>query len=221
MWINCCGIISHMQKILDSQIENNQFWIEDEDYYAYEQKAWKESLNLPTTNELHKVYPNAQLTINKLIKDFKKELRGLDSVKSEVKTIVQKKVSDYRHYNILLDLYTTLAVEPRYSTVVKRLSELEKIQSNFKYSNVVGSSQTQIKPADVKHVPITKYLEFNSSGKARCLWHEEKTPSMQYYPQTNTLKCFGCGKFADIIDVVQEVHKVDFRSALTILKNES
>jgi hypothetical protein len=210
-----------MQKILDSQINDTQFWIDEEDYYAHEQKAWKASLNLPTVNELHKVYPSAQLTVNKLIKDLTKEVRRLDSIKNDVKTIVQKKVSDYRHYNVLLDLYTTLAVEPHYSTTVKRLEELEKIQSNFKYSKAVGSSHTQIKPADVKHVSITKYIEFNSSGKARCLWHEERTPSMQYYPQTNTLKCFGCGKFADIIDVVQEVHKVDFRTALTILKNES
>ena len=45
-----------------------------------------------------------------------------------------------------------------------------------------------------------------SSGRANlicCPFHEDKTPSLQLYPKTNTWHCFGCGKGTDTIDFIQ------------------
>ena len=40
-------------------------------------------------------------------------------------------------------------------------------------------------------------------GMCRCLFHDEKTPSMKLYP--NNYYCFGCGAHGDVIDLVQAI----------------
>lgn len=60
-------------------------------------------------------------------------------------------------------------------------------------------------------------IEFNCSGKAPCLFHEEKTPSFHNFGTHGY--CFGCGKIADIIDL--EVHFTGlppFEAALSLAK---
>lgn len=51
-----------------------------------------------------------------------------------------------------------------------------------------------------KATPLTNYITF-THRKACCPWHSEKTPSLHYYPKTNTAFCFGaCGRAYDAID---------------------
>ncbi len=76
---------------------------------------------------------------------------------------------------------------------------------------------TQLERA--KQFPCTDVLEFRGL-KALCPHHNEKTPSLQYYPKTNTAFCFGCRKSFDSIDLYRAVHKVDFKTALTALAPE-
>lgn len=73
---------------------------------------------------------------------------------------------------------------------------------------------------ELKRVPITDYIEFNPAGFAHCKWHNEKTPSMKYYEDTNTVYCFGCGESADVIKVVRHLNNCSFLEALKILKGE-
>ncbi len=37
--------------------------------------------------------------------------------------------------------------------------------------------------------------------KARCCFHNEKTPSLSYDPKTHRFHCFSCGATVDIVDV--------------------
>ena len=54
--------------------------------------------------------------------------------------------------------------------------------------------------------------------KACCPWHNETTPSLHYYPKTNSAYCFGaCGKTYDSIDAYQLVHGVGFLDAVKAL----
>ena len=48
----------------------------------------------------------------------------------------------------------------------------------------------------------------------RCPFHEDKTPSMQIYPNTNTYNCFGCGKTGDVIQFIQDYEKTDKHRAI-------
>lgn len=78
-------------------------------------------------------------------------------------------------------------------------------------------------------VPIIQYVKNiysdilpivrESNGKAfcRCIWHEDDTPSLVFFADTNKYKCFGCGEHGDIIDLVKYVEKVDWKEAVQII----
>jgi len=70
-----------------------------------------------------------------------------------------------------------------------------------------------------KEVPISDLIDFTHK-KACCLWHSEKTPSMAYYPDTNSVYCFGCGRSGDSIDVVREQKSMSFTDAVNYLNGQ-
>lgn len=70
-----------------------------------------------------------------------------------------------------------------------------------------------------KHFPIDRLVNLNRSHKALCLWHEEKTPSMHYYADTNTVHCFGCGMSGDSIDVEMKLSARPFAETVRRLKS--
>ncbi len=67
---------------------------------------------------------------------------------------------------------------------------------------------------------ISSYIKVESAGanfKARCPFHNEKTPSFFISPSRNNYYCFGCGQKGDIFTFVQEYEKMDFLGALKVL----
>lgn len=63
--------------------------------------------------------------------------------------------------------------------------------------------------------PMTRLIDF-SYGKALCPFHNEKTPSLHYYPEDNHAYCFGaCGRGYDAIDLYRNAHPhLSFRDAV-------
>jgi DNA primase len=72
--------------------------------------------------------------------------------------------------------------------------------------------------AALKQVPIDKFLQFNYQGFASCIFHNEKTPSLKYYPDTNSVYCFSCQAYGDVITIVRALNKCTFEEAISILK---
>jgi len=67
---------------------------------------------------------------------------------------------------------------------------------------------------------ISGYVKLERAGanfKARCPFHNEKTPSFFVSPSRNTYYCFGCSKKGDVFTFVQEFDGLDFRGALKLL----
>lgn len=44
-------------------------------------------------------------------------------------------------------------------------------------------------------------VDFNHRQTCRCPLHDEKTPSMRYYEETNSFYCFGCGRGGSVINL--------------------
>ena len=64
---------------------------------------------------------------------------------------------------------------------------------------------------------VGSYITLEKSGanfKARCPFHNEKTPSFYVSPGRNSFYCFGCGAKGDIFSFVEEYEGLDFPGAL-------
>lgn len=67
---------------------------------------------------------------------------------------------------------------------------------------------------------VSSYIKLEKSGstlKARCPFHNEKTPSFFVSPDRGSYYCFGCGASGDIFTFVEEFEGLDFKGALKLL----
>src|SRR4051812_31847163 len=82
-------------------------------------------------------------------------------------------------------------------------TDVEKIKERLDILDVVGS-----------------YVELKKAGgtyKARCPFHNERTPSFTVSPDRGTFYCFGCHAKGDIFSFVEQIEGLDFKGALKIL----
>src|SRR6185369_9473480 len=67
---------------------------------------------------------------------------------------------------------------------------------------------------------VSSYIKLDRAGnnlKARCPFHNEKTPSFFISPDRGSYYCFGCGASGDIFTFVEEFEGLDFKGALKML----
>ncbi|MFA5934186.1 MAG: DNA primase [Candidatus Paceibacterota bacterium] len=83
------------------------------------------------------------------------------------------------------------------------LSPVDQIKERLSISDVVSS-----------------YIKIDRAGanyKARCPFHNEKTPSFVVSPGRGNYHCFGCNRGGDIFSFVEEIEGIDFTQALKML----
>jgi len=71
---------------------------------------------------------------------------------------------------------------------------------------------------------VSSYIKLEKAGinlKAKCPFHNEKTPSFFISPDRGSYYCFGCGASGDIFTFVEEFEGLDFKGALKMLANKA
>ena len=72
---------------------------------------------------------------------------------------------------------------------------------------------------------ISRYVPLQRAGrsfKARCPFHEERTPSFVVFPESGTWRCFGaCSTGGDLFSFLMQKENMDFREALQTLAQEA
>lgn len=144
----------------------------------------------------------SELKTKKELSDRVKEYKtAIELIMEEARHTRSQWKSD-RHLQILLEIY------------MNKLTPLKRAIKYF-YSGRKDMGADRITRA--KSVPIPQFVKFNRAGYAICIWHNEQTPSMYYYENQNRVKCFSCSKLGDVIDVVQQIHRVGIQDALSII----
>lgn len=67
---------------------------------------------------------------------------------------------------------------------------------------------------------INEYVPLKPAGlsfKAKCPFHNEKTPSFMVSRERGTWHCFGCGRGGDVFTFVQDMESMDFPEVLRLL----
>ncbi|MDP3763320.1 MAG: DNA primase [bacterium] len=86
-----------------------------------------------------------------------------------------------------------------------------------------GDVDTIKEKLDIAEV-VSGYIKLEKAGisfKARCPFHNEKTPSFFVSPLRQSFYCFGCGAKGDIFTFVEKVEGLDFREALKFLAEKA
>lgn len=71
---------------------------------------------------------------------------------------------------------------------------------------------------------VSSYLKLERAGqnfKARCPFHNEKTPSFFVSPSRGTYHCFGCNRGGDQFSFVEEIEGIPFLEALKLLADRA
>jgi len=85
---------------------------------------------------------------------------------------------------------------------------------------MMNSPVTKIKERLNIEEVVSTYIKLEKTGtnlKAKCPFHNEKTPSFFISPERGSYYCFGCGIKGDIFSFVQEFEGLDFKGALKLL----
>lgn len=71
---------------------------------------------------------------------------------------------------------------------------------------------------------VSTYIRLEKSGaqfRARCPFHNEKTPSFYVSPERKSFHCFGCNIHGDIFTFVEKIENIPFFEALKILADRA
>ena len=120
-------------------------------------------------------------------------------------------------------------VDMRLDDLLEKLNKLEKdsnsqLRMKLKIASLNPSNTAaavrlnyEQKKARAVLYPIASMIDVNSAGFAPCAWHNEKSPSMKFYPKTNSVYCFGCNKGGDSIALYMALVNCDFKTAVNSL----
>lgn len=104
----------------------------------------------------------------------------------------------FRDYNIFLGLI----VPERYFLTLTFIMEIKDIKAALSIQTVLNHYN----------------LSPDRNHRLNCPWHDDKTPSLQIYPRTNTWTCFSSNCSAGSGDTIEMIQKMEKRTKHEALK---
>jgi hypothetical protein len=194
------------------------------DFLLSEENKWRKSQPDYSFYDLIEMFPGAEMAakrgIAERIRVLKKEIAGRVGRQDFLLEIWGKWSGESYHREMLeiLEKEMDEYVEER-ETEIKRLSYQKRYLTTGDPISPGMTGVTQDLVRRAKEMPITNYIKFNSQQKAKCIWHEEKSPSLHYNKKGNTIYCFSCTKYADVIGVVMAQQGLTFPDAVKRIMN--
>lgn len=147
-------------------------------------------------------------------KEYKKSMRERIPVLKKQQAVLLQEIRKAKN-NLQTDYHNAWL----YELLLEALTlDQEEITKQLRYA-LWSTRSGQNKGLDItraKAYPITQFITF-TRNKAVCPWHDDSLPSLQYYPLTNSVHCFSCGKSGDAIDLMQVVFNLTFKEAVNKL----
>jgi len=199
---------------------------EDLDFIREMEVSHRESLPSYTLKELIEIFPTAipaaRRGINASIKRIKEAVAYLDVYREKrEKAIENINIFDRPPYiedinNDILNMIaeTDKALKAAYYQL-EQLNFIEKEQKGL----TVKKATNKITDEDVtaaRRIPIINFIKVRRDGKAVCLFHGDKSPSMHVY-KDNHFYCFTCNKKGDVLDIIQKLHGTSFHDSIRFL----
>lgn len=152
------------------------------------------------------------LSIKNNLQDQERYLNYIDTLKQKTEEIIfETPGAPVQFKEFMKDMFNEyLDYQTEWNR--KHIRWLASLKVKKKKSDGVGVTTDQIEQA--RNFPVEDLLDFNRGNFTNCPYHNEKTPSMKFYKESNTCYCFGCHKKADAIDIYRVLNGVDFTSAV-------
>lgn len=180
-------------------------------FEQYENKDFDKLIEDSESYILPNIKRNQLPELKTELKKVKAQYNGLMNIYNDKKNEAMSENKDTYFYDSIVE-----ELQRQLKPIEVRLKRPVSINKRTQVDGEYVDTQIQFDDLikDAKNFPITDMLEFNNSGFTHCIFHNEKTPSMKYYPDNNTCHCFGgCGT-RDAIDIYMQLHDVEFKKAV-------
>jgi hypothetical protein len=115
--------------------------------------------------------------------------------------------------NLTGSIYFAQEAKIAIKKLVKYQNDLYFTRPSMKNGNGVTPGMIQ----QAREYPFNELYQFKR-GQALCFNHADKTPSLQYYSNTNKAYCFSCQRSFDPIDFMMITQSISFKEAVLKLQ---
>lgn len=191
------------------------------------EQEWRESIKTHwkrTEVEWLAVFPQAKSKFGKLIlSTLKEKLTTLDWQLSWIKFKTNKDLetnpAENRWADDLIKDYgrrETKCIEKEIRHTHEQIALLRRIGNKKVQEKERKIVITEAMIQKAKEYPLDQLIQVNKQGFAKCIWHNDKNPSM--FCKKNFANCFSCNNSGDTIAVLRQRDKIGFREAVLKLQ---
>ncbi len=188
---------------------------------AQVEKSWRLTLPKFTSTFIYKAFPEAQKFV------IPEKLDSLREERRHILSFIEAQLRKSQFYNhsgqILmhgcieqLEVPKLIEIERQIAFIKRVLNGNSKVIINNESNREKARSRCILEIAEMNNLNLTR---MGNHPKSICPFHQERTESCVFYPETNSFYCFGCGKGGDVITFVREFHDLSFPDSISYLLN--